>query len=185
MAAEPVMATLQGNLATELLAAAGTFSRLGSGHSRGDGLDAAFARIREESPTQAGTEFRVIVQGAHRALEPSVRDEVYLIGHEALSNALRHARAKNIEVELEYAASYLRVLVRDDGDGVDLRVAQCAGHGCWGLWTMKVRAERIGARLRILSRPGAGTEVELLVPAQIAFGKSDSIAVRWFSRLYS
>src|SRR5207253_6994405 len=69
--------------------------------------------IRQEFPAQAQTGFRLIVEGTPRPLRSIIRDEVYLIGHEALSNAFRHAHASDIEVELEYAASHLRVLIRD------------------------------------------------------------------------
>jgi signal transduction histidine kinase len=150
----------------------------------GGRLENKFAQVREEFPAQAHIQFRVIVQGTPRSMEPSIREEVYLIGQEALSNAFRHADASSVEVELEYAGDHLRVLVRDNGTGIDARIGDPAGDACWGLWAMKERATRIGARLRILSRMAAGTEVELLLPAQIAFGKSESIGVRWFSRLY-
>jgi len=53
--------------------------------------------------------FRVIVE-VRPAFAPMVSDEVYRIGHEALSNAFRHSHASDIEVELEYAVSHLRVL---------------------------------------------------------------------------
>jgi signal transduction histidine kinase len=59
-----------------------------------------------------------MVEGRPRPLQPVVRDEVYKIGREALVNALRHAQATRIEVEIEYGARALRVLVRDDGSGI-------------------------------------------------------------------
>ncbi len=148
-------------------------------------LEQAFSKIRQEFPVQSQTGFRVIVEGTPRPLRSAIRDEVYLIGHEALSNAFRHAHASHIEVELEFAASYLRVLIRDDGGGIDTQVLNSGREGHWGLSGMKERAQRIGGKLRVLSRAVAGTEVELFVPGHIAFEyRQDGHPAGWSSRLY-
>jgi len=80
--------------------------------------DLAFSRIPQELTVQASAGFRVIVEGTPRAVHPAVRDEVYCIGREAVSNAFRHSRATRIEVQLEYGFRELRVLVRDNGCGI-------------------------------------------------------------------
>lgn len=132
-------------------------------------LEKAFSLIRQEFPGHSQVDFRVIVEGTPKPLRAVIRDEVYLIGHEALSNAFRHSHATSIEVELEYAPRYLRVLVRDDGQGIDTQVLRSGRDGHYGLSGMKERTERIGGKLRVLSRAVAGTEVELSVPSNIAF----------------
>jgi signal transduction histidine kinase len=117
-------------------------------------------------------------------LHSVIRDEIYQIGHEALSNAFRHAHASDIEVELEYAASHLGVFVRDNGCGIDTQVLLEGREGHWGLSGMRERTERIGGKLRVLSRAVAGTEVELSVPGQIAFKfPAAERRWRWLSRL--
>jgi len=149
-------------------------------------LQQAFSEVRKEFPVQSQIEFRVIVEGGPRALHPLVSEEIYLIGHEALSNAFRHSRAREIEVELEYAASYLRVIIRDDGEGIDPEVLRSGREGHWGLSGMKERTQRIGGRLRVLSRAVAGTEVELSVPAKIAFeSRREDRRVSWLSGRFS
>jgi signal transduction histidine kinase len=131
---------------------------------------------------QSKVEFRVIVDGAPRPVRPAIRDEIYLIGHEALSNAFRHSQASDVEVELEYAASYLRILIRDNGSGIDPQVVRAGRDGHWGLSGMKERSQRIGGQLRLLSRAAAGTEVELSVPARIAFeSHSSDCPTGWLS----
>ena len=60
----------------------------------------------------------------------------------------------------------VRVLVRDNGCGIDPCAAQTRRESHWGLLGMRERAESIGAKLTIWSRPGAGTEVEISVPSQ-------------------
>jgi signal transduction histidine kinase/ligand-binding sensor domain-containing protein len=148
-------------------------------------LEQAFSQIRLLFPVQSNIDFRVIVDGTPRQLRSGIRDEVYLIGHEALSNAFRHARASQIEVEIEYGSSYFRVLVRDNGGGIDTHVLQSGRDGHFGLAGMKERTERIGAKLRILSRVEAGTEVELSVPADIAYVPGESGRAAWISKLHS
>jgi signal transduction histidine kinase/ligand-binding sensor domain-containing protein len=132
-------------------------------------LAEAFSGIQQEIGTADRVDYRVVVEGQPQPLNPVVRDEVYRIGREALVNAFRHAEAKTIEVELEYAARHVRMLVRDDGRGMEPEVVKSGADGHWGLSGMRERAERIGARFKVFSRARAGTEVELLIPAHIAF----------------
>jgi signal transduction histidine kinase/ligand-binding sensor domain-containing protein len=132
-------------------------------------LTQAFSRIPQELAMQQEVGYRVTVEGQPRPLHPLVRDEVYRIGREALVNAFRHSRAGNIEVELHYATDQLRILVRDDGCGIDPQVLDTGREGHWGLSGMRERAERIDAQVKVLSRPAGGTEVELRVPGSVAF----------------
>jgi len=134
-----------------------------------DNLEAAFSQIGKEFENEQARDYRIIVEGTPREMHPLIRDEAYRIGREALSNAFRHAQASKIEVELEYTTKHLRILVRDDGAGIDSKVLQTGKDGHWGLAGMHERAESIGARLKVLSRAHAGTEVELFIPGPIAF----------------
>jgi signal transduction histidine kinase/ligand-binding sensor domain-containing protein len=132
-------------------------------------LELAFSRVRQELAIDEKIDYRVVAHSTTRPLRPVIRDEVYRIGREALTNAFLHSRASTIEVEVEYATRYLRVIVRDDGCGIDPQVLDAGRQGHWGLPGMRERSEGIGASLRLLSRIGAGTEVELTVPSAIAF----------------
>lgn len=132
-------------------------------------LEDALARVRDELAAGSEADFRVIVEGRPRPLQPLVRDEVHRIGQEALVNAFRHAAASRVEVEIEYRRRQLRLRVRDDGRGIDPAVLAAGREGHWGVAGMRERAERIGGRLRVWSAPGKGTEVELSVPAAVAF----------------
>jgi signal transduction histidine kinase len=118
-------------------------------------------------------------------LHPVLRDEVYRIGREALVNAFQHSQAKSIEIELEYASSQLRVVLRDNGRGIDPQTLLTGRDGHWGLPGMRERAERIGGTFHVWSRALAGTEVELSVPSHLAFqSQSPGRAPGWFSRLF-
>jgi len=128
-------------------------------------LERAFLQIRQELDLEGRVDFRVIVEGKPLPVRGAVRDDLYSIGREALVNAFRHSRASNIAVELEYAVKQMRIVVRDNGCGIDPLVRRTAR----GLGGMRERAERIGARLKVFSRPSEGTEVELSVPTHVAF----------------
>ena len=132
-------------------------------------LEMAFSRVRQEFTLDDTIGYRVIANNVARSVRPIIRDEVYRIGREALVNAFVHAQANSIEVEVEYASRHLRVLVRDDGRGIDPQVLHSGRDGHWGLSGMRERSEGIGASLKLRSRIGAGTEVELTVPSTIAF----------------
>lgn len=129
----------------------------------------------------ARTRMRVVVHGAARDLHPIVREEAFLIAREALGNAARHARANEIEVDVFHDRAALRVVIRDDGCGIDPIILRAGGReGHWGLLGMRERSKKIRAHLDIWSRVGAGTEVELRVPATLAY-RAPVRRRRWFS----
>ena len=118
--------------------------------------------------------FRVTVEGAWRPLSPLLQDEVHRIAREILRNAFHHAHASRIEAEIAYDRQFFRLRIRDNGKGIDRNVLeQGARPGHWGLPGVRERAKRIGARLKLWSEPGAGTEAELTVPARIAYRTVD------------
>ena len=100
----------------------------------------------------------------------ATQDEVYRIAREILRNAFHHAHASRIEAEIAYDRQFFRLRIRDNGKGIDRKVLEAgARQGHWGLPGVRERAKRIGARLKLWSEPGAGTEAELTVPARIAY----------------
>ena len=127
-------------------------------------LDEAFASLKDEFAPSDGVRFQVRITGQPQPLAPAIREQIYLIGREALINALRHSEATRIEAEVEYRAGGLRVRVRDNGCGIDSKIIRSGRHAHWGLAGMRERADGIGAELRIWSSPGSGTEVEIRIP---------------------
>ena len=97
---------------------------------------------------------------------PSISDAVataaYRIAQEALTNAVRHARAVSVKVELRVVHHQLVLKVTDDGQGFDINaVPESEGIGVAG---MKERANLVGGRLRVRSATGLGTEIQLEIP---------------------
>ena len=114
--------------------------------------------------------FEVIVEGERRGLPPMIKDEIGRITRELLRNAFRHARAQEIEVEIRYENDVFRLIVRDDGKGMDPKILKDGGRaGHWGLPGVQERARGIGARLDFWSEAGVGTEIRLTLPAAIAY----------------
>ncbi len=149
-------------------------------------LERAFAQIPEDLAADKKIKYQFIVEGTPRSLRPLIRDEVYRIGGEALANAFRHSHASVIETVLDYAQDRFRIVVRDNGRGIDPEVLRRGRDGHWGLSGMRERSEKIGARLKVLSAAGAGTEIDLTVPAAAAFQHSArSGSMDWLARFYS
>jgi signal transduction histidine kinase len=138
-------------------------------------LEVAFSRIQREDPTGARATFRIVREGRPRDLRPVIRQEAYRIGREAVLNAFRHSGASRVEVDLEYAPTRLRITVRDDGRGITPGLFGSGSGGHKGLSAMRDLAERMGAKLKLLSRVAAGTEVELCIPGRIAFASPTKV----------
>jgi signal transduction histidine kinase len=133
-------------------------------------LPEALSAVGEEHRLDESIGFRLVVEGAPRELNPLIRDEMYLFGREAIINSLTHSQGSMVEVEINFDQAGIRVRVRDDGKGIPpelLRSGGVAGH--WGLSGMLERAHKLGGQFKIWNRSGAGTEVELKVPADIAY----------------
>lgn len=94
--------------------------------------------------------------------DPRVAAGLFAIAREAFTNVTRHARASRIGVALGETEDGLLMCVDDDGVGFDEAAARSSEH--MGLASMRARAHSLGGRLRIDSRPGRGTRIEVLVP---------------------
>ena len=125
-------------------------------------LEQSFANFLEDTPAQ-GLRLRVFVQGKPWGLAPAIQQQLFLIGREAVVNALRHSEATKIEVELQYLRRLLRLFVRDNGRGINPERVQKAADSHWGLRRMRDRADNMGAQFSIWTRPGTGTEVRVVV----------------------
>ncbi len=137
-------------------------------------LPEALSAVGEERRAEESIGFRLVVEGAPRELNPVIRDEMYLIGREAIVNSLTHSQGSTVEVEINFDQAGVRLRVRDDGKGIPPEILHSGGvAGHWGLSGMQERAHKIGGQFKIWNRSGAGTEVELKVPGGIAYPRED------------
>lgn len=133
-------------------------------------LGNALLHVRDEVTVQPLPDMHLIVEGKPKQLLPGLAEELYRIGREAILNALHHAHARKLEIELGYHSRELRLRIRDDGIGMKEHAASRPGH--WGLNGMYERSKRVGGHLEIRSRVGAGTEVSLRLPVSAAYPRS-------------
>lgn len=121
--------------------------------------------LRQLADATAGNtqaEVAVTVDGVPtRTLPPDAQVTIYRIAQEAVSNAVKHARATRIALTLHGTLDGVLLRIHDDGQGFDPATIP-AGH--LGLSIMRERAAAVGACLRIASDPGNGTEIEIEWP---------------------
>jgi signal transduction histidine kinase/ligand-binding sensor domain-containing protein len=108
--------------------------------------------------------FEVHVEGEAPEYSATLRRAVTRIGQEAITNAVRHADARQIRLDLRFETDAIVLRVADDGCGFDVDLAQSGVADHYGLISMRERAEDVGAQLRIISKKGHGTTVELRSP---------------------
>lgn len=96
-------------------------------------------------------------------LDPAVSNALYVIAKESIANVLRHARATELLVKVEYEAKETVLRVVDNGVGFNVRTIEKRTEG-WGLIAMNARAQQIGGSLSILSAEGEGTTIRVGVP---------------------
>jgi len=125
-------------------------------------LQSALHRLVAQLRTAAlDTTLYYEIEGAIYALPSEVESNLLRIGQEALTNAIRHAHADEIRVELAYDRDQFCLRVRDNGQGFG--VGHIPASEGFGLLGMSERAERIGAQLTIRSQPARGTEIIVVI----------------------
>ena len=130
------------------------------------GLEAAIEELIVEVESLFYVECTLMFDSPKEAIDNNEATHIYYIIREAVFNAARHGKAKNIMVSIAKDASRLNVTVSDDGDGI----AEAAQHQGMGLHTMKYRAKAIGATLSITPGVRGGTVVSLSGEAQGQYG---------------
>jgi two-component system, NarL family, sensor kinase len=134
------------------------------------GLSAALATLAREAGDGPAIDVSVTVEGElEDELPDHVQTALYRIAQEAVGNSLRHASASCVDLLLEHSRDRVRLKVTDDGAGFSIRdVLAQGGRGrrpdSYGLRGMRERAELLGGRVMVTSRPGVGTTVEAVIP---------------------
>lgn len=145
------------------------------------GLTETIAGIAQTMIDGDAPRLTITEEGAPRSLRTLMNDEILRIAEEAIRNAVKHANANTISVSLIFGKERLSLSVWDDGDGIPdsiLNAGEKPGH--YGLIGMRERAARIGGRLNIASREGAGVELTLTVPAKAAYSDYRAPFGHWF-----
>lgn len=123
-------------------------------------LPEALKRAAETLVGSSFIRFHMEVAGRPRELPYDVQANLFVIGREAVNNAVAHAGADRIDIAMDYGSDEVSLIVKDDGRGFELDQPRRSDH--WGLAGMRERARHIGANLTIRSAPGRGTVIEVV-----------------------
>jgi signal transduction histidine kinase len=128
-------------------------------------LDAALARnaieVAERMGARADLDLETDVE-----VSPATREALVRIVREGVSNATRHGRAGRVAVSLSGDAHHLRLSIADDGCGFDPRARSGHPGAGFGLVSMSERAEALGGTFDVVSAPGSGTTIEVVMPCR-------------------
>jgi signal transduction histidine kinase len=130
------------------------------------GLVPALRSLLDQQGRRASVAVRFSAEDLPQNLDPEIQTTCFRIAQEAITNAVRHAHATQIDVDLRCENGKLRLLIRDNGTGfnVESATAQKVGLGLIGI---KERAALVGGRTRIISSSGKGAIIEVLLPLVI------------------
>jgi len=131
-----------------------------------DDLPTALAETARRLTSETPLQVQFDVTGTFRPLPRLVEDNLLRLGQEAINNAVQHAQAKQIFVNLKFNTKRVELSVRDDGRGFNYQTDKNESSNHYGLVGMRERVEQIGGTLSIDSGNGSGTEVLVQVPIQ-------------------
>jgi signal transduction histidine kinase len=127
-------------------------------------LGAALRAFAKDLIGDRPVRFTALVTGTDSIRPPKVDNQLLRIGQEAITNAVRHANARRINLEITFGSETVVLRVEDDGRGIDGLRAHGDEDAHYGLTTMRERAEELGGTLTITSSAGRGTVIEAAVP---------------------
>ncbi len=130
------------------------------------GLAAAIRWLVESNLEVAGFKVNLKVIGQEIRLTPELETALFRVTQEAISNIVRHAHAKRVNIRLYFRKRVIKLRVKDDGCGFDVNEAITSKDRPRGLGLlgMKERVELINGTMNIRSRPGGGTEIDIDIP---------------------
>jgi signal transduction histidine kinase len=127
------------------------------------GLPATLRWYAKDLQPRVNFEIRVEVSYEEQPLDSAVSTALFRVAQEALTNILKYAQARTAWIRLQYAAHEVELEVEDNGVGFD-PATPMSGRSTWGLLGMQERAELLGGRFELNSRPGSGTRVRVIIP---------------------
>jgi two-component system sensor histidine kinase UhpB len=127
------------------------------------GLVPALRSLLDQQGRRASVAVRLSTENMPKNLDPEIQTTCFRIAQEAITNAVRHADATRINVDLRCENGKFRLLIRDNGIGFDVKSAQAQTVGL-GLIGIKERAALVGGRAKIISSPKQGTTIEVSLP---------------------
>lgn len=131
-------------------------------HLSGDPLHTGIQKLVDELKSKSGIDFDLDISEV-ADISKGVEDHLFRMIQEGMANALRHADATKIKVQLYRQSNHLILHIRDNGKGFDVSQSKKASYG---LKTMQERCNEIGGALNVTSKPGEGTAIDIRVPVK-------------------
>jgi two-component system NarL family sensor kinase len=125
------------------------------------GLEAALTTLLQDFHSHSGIDIDSHFDTNQVKLKSEVATTLYRVAQESLNNIEKHAKAKKVTVILQKMGNMLQLLIRDDGIG--FLVNQSVHRQGIGLRNMRERVEFIGGEFELMSEPGLGTEITVLL----------------------
>jgi signal transduction histidine kinase/ligand-binding sensor domain-containing protein len=128
-------------------------------------------RFASDVLSAKGIAFHFLVTDADKEItvNANLRREVFLLFKEAINNIVKHSEAKQVEIELKISGGNLTLNISDDGKGFAFDPDSTNGsdnYGGNGILNLKKRAAEMNGSVKIVSQPGSGTNVNLMLPIE-------------------
>jgi signal transduction histidine kinase len=130
-------------------------------------LAAMLEQLANETFSGREIKTELSVTGQPVPLPAELENHLLRIGQEAMTNTLKHAKARNLRIELRYLAAAVELEISDDGCGFQVSATPTADTGHFGLLGMRERIEKMKGTFELSSRPGSGTVVSVKVPVPL------------------
>ena len=127
----------------------------------GRDLPDALSEVLSSLPNPGRVKIDLNIEGERRRLPARLEAGLFRIAQEAMTNVVRHARAKTARLSLNYSTDRIQLIIEDDGEGFD---PQDIPPGRFGLVGLNERAHMLGGNLILESSPRGGTRVEVTLP---------------------
>ena len=128
------------------------------------GLSSALRWYAGNVQERTKLDVQVEAQGNEPTVPSPVKTALFRIIQESLTNVIKHAHANKVRIFLTYSPQEIHARVVDDGLGFIMDTVESTGRISWGLKGMEERASLLGGKLKVYSKPGEGTTVEVSVP---------------------
>lgn len=132
-------------------------------------LDESLSLILKGLEIPSNTHLQIVTSGPSLPINSRVQEETFQIVREAVLNTIQHAKASQIQIEIAYSKKKMNLKVTDDGCGI---TGPAVKIDHWGITGMIERARHIGGQLKVHSRPGKGTTIELCIPGKVAYSQN-------------
>jgi signal transduction histidine kinase len=135
------------------------------------GLASALHYLTERENCPPGLQISLEVKGDERRLDPIVETVLFRVAQEALTNIRRHSQVIDAQMRLSYEEGQVTLWIEDHGVGFNPADRFSPPRG-WGLAGMQERVDSVDGSLNILSSPGKGTIIEVIIPSEPEFTES-------------